>query len=65
MYLGNLHQISEWLLKNQPASHYREAAARARRLQSEATTASLKRYLSEMITRCEALAAETQPCGDL
>jgi hypothetical protein len=38
--------------------YYRTAAARARRLQAEATTPRLKQYLRELIARCERLADE-------
>ena len=39
-------------------AYYRTAAARARRLQAEATTPRLKQYLRELIARCERLAGE-------
>ena len=38
--------------------YYRTAAARARRLQAEATTPRLKQYLRELIARCERLEGE-------
>ena len=40
------------------AAYYRTAAARARRLQAEATTPRLKQYLRELIARCERLAED-------
>jgi hypothetical protein len=40
------------------AAQYHAAAARARRLQGEATTPRLKEYLRELIARCERLAGE-------
>ena len=39
-------------------AYYRTAAARARRLQADATTPRLKQYLGEVIARCERLAEE-------
>jgi hypothetical protein len=39
-------------------AYYRTAAARARRLQAEATTPRLKQYLRELIARCERLAED-------
>ena len=39
-------------------AYYRTAAARARRLQAEATTPRLKQYLRELVARCERLAGE-------
>ena len=47
-----------WLLEQQPAPYYRVAAARARRLQADATTPRVKQYLDRMIAHCEALAGE-------
>lgn len=46
------------LLEQQPAGYYLAVAARARRLQMEATTPRLKQYLDEMISRCEQLVEE-------
>ena len=40
--------------------YYRTAAARARRLQADATTPRLKQYLGEVIARCELLAGEVE-----
>src|SRR5271169_3903065 len=37
------------------------AAARARKLHAEATTPRLKRYLQELIAKCEGLARKVQP----
>ena len=39
-------------------AYYRTAAARARRLQADATTPRLKKYLRELIARRERLAGE-------
>jgi hypothetical protein len=49
-----------WSLEQQPVAYYRAAAARARRLQAEATTPRLKQYLGEVIARCERLAGEVE-----
>jgi hypothetical protein len=51
----------EWcLLGRQPPAHYQAVAARARRLQTEATTPRLKQYLEEMIAQCERLVGEVE-----
>jgi hypothetical protein len=51
----------EWcLLGRQPLAHYHAVAARARRLQTEATTPRLKQYLEEMIAQSEQLAGEVE-----
>ncbi len=39
-------------------AYYRTAAARARRLQADATTPRLKQYLGQVIAQCERLAEE-------
>jgi len=44
-------------------AYYRTAAARARRLQADATTPRLKQYLGELISRCERLAGEVEQPG--
>jgi hypothetical protein len=49
-----------WSLEQQPVAYYRAAAARARMLQAEATTPRLKKYLEEVIARCERLAGEVE-----
>jgi hypothetical protein len=49
-----------WSLEQQPVAYYRSAAARAQRLQAEATTPRLKKYLGEVIARCERLAGEVE-----
>jgi hypothetical protein len=56
MEAGDFEEISEWSSEGHPGAHYRTAAARARRLQAEATTPRLKQYLRELIARCEGLA---------
>jgi hypothetical protein len=53
-----------WSLEQQPAAYYREAAARARRLQAEATTPRLKQYLGEVIAQCERLAEEVERASE-
>ena len=45
-------------------AYYRTAAARARRLQAEATTPRLKQYLGEVIARCERLAGEVESASE-
>jgi hypothetical protein len=56
---GNFDEISDWWsLEERPTAYYRTAAARARRLEAEATTLWLKQYLGEVIARCERLAEE-------
>ena len=47
-----------WSLEQQPVAYYRAAAARAQRLQAEATTPRLKQYLGEVIDRYERLEGE-------
>ena len=48
-------------LEQQPASYYRAAAARARRLQAGATTPRVRQYLDKMIAHCEQLAGQVEP----
>jgi hypothetical protein len=52
----------EWcqLEGRQPPAHYHAVAARARRLQTEATTPRLKQYLQEMIAQSERLAGAVE-----
>jgi hypothetical protein len=55
-------QLSDcWSLEAQPATYYREAAARARNLQGDATTPRVKQYLDKMIAHCEGLAGKVEP----
>jgi hypothetical protein len=57
MNAGHFEQISDcWSSEQQPATYYRTAAARARRLQADATTLRVKQYLDKMIAHCEGLA---------
>ena len=62
MHAGHFEQISDcWSSEQQPPTYYRTAAARARRLQADATTPSVKQYLDKMIAHCEQLAGEGEP----
>ena len=57
MNAGHFDEISDcWSSEEQPALYYRTAAARARRLQADATTPRAKQYLDKMIDHCERLA---------
>ena len=62
MNAGDFEQISDcWSAEQQPAIYYRTTAARARRLQADATTPRVKRYLDKMIAHCEWLAGNVEP----
>jgi hypothetical protein len=62
MNAGQFEQISDcWSSEEQSATYYRTAAARARRLQADATTPRVKQYLDEMIAHCEGLAGKAEP----
>jgi hypothetical protein len=50
-----------WASEVQPATYYRETAARARRLQANATTPRVRQYLDKMIAHCEQLAGIVEP----
>src|SRR6266436_295807 len=50
-----------WSSEDQPATYYREAAARARSLQGDATTPRVKQYLDKMIAHCERLVGKVEP----
>jgi hypothetical protein len=64
MNAGHFEQISDcWSLEEQPVTYYRTAAARARRLQADATTPRVKQYLDKMIAHCEGLAGKVEPGG--
>src|SRR5215471_17196531 len=55
-------QISDcWSSEVQSATYYRETAARARRLQANATTPRVRQYLDKMIVHCEQLAGKVEP----
>jgi hypothetical protein len=62
MNAGHFEQISDcWSSEQQPAMYYRTIAARARRLQADATTGRVKLYLDKMIAHCERLAGKVEP----
>ena len=61
MNAGHFDEISDcWASEEQPALYYRTAAARARRLQADATTPRVKQYLDKMIVHCERLAGNVE-----
>jgi hypothetical protein len=61
MNAGHFEQISDcWSPEEQPATYYRTTAARARRLQANATTPRVKQCLDEMIAHCERLAGKVE-----
>jgi hypothetical protein len=61
MNASHFEQISDcWSSEEQPATYYRTAAARARRLQANATTPRVKQYLDK-IAHCERLGGEVEP----
>ena len=64
MKAGDFELSDCWSSEEQSAAYYRIAAARARRLQAEATTPSVKQYLDKMIAHCEQLAGEVEPGSD-
>ena len=61
MNAGDFELSDCWSSEQQPTTYYRIAAARARRLQADATTPRVKQYLDNMIAHCEALAAKVEP----
>jgi len=62
MNTGHCEQLSDcWSSEQQPATYYRAAAARARRLQADATTPRVKQYLDKMIAHCERLGTKPSP----
>ena len=61
MNAGHFEQISDcWSSEEQPATYYRTAAVRARRLQADVTTPRVKQYLAKMIVHCERLAGKVE-----
>jgi hypothetical protein len=61
MYAGHIEEIADcWSAEGQPTAYYRTTAARARRLQADATTPRVKQYLDKMIVRCERLAGKVE-----
>jgi hypothetical protein len=62
MDAGHFEEISDcWSSEEQPTAYYRTTAARARRLQADATTPRVKQYLDKMIVHCERLAGKVEP----
>jgi hypothetical protein len=62
MNAGPFEQLSDcWSSEAQPATYYRTTAARARKLQADATTPRVKQYLDTMIAHCERLAGKVEP----
>jgi hypothetical protein len=56
MNAGYFEQIADcWSAEQQPAIYYRTTAARARKLQADATTPRVRQYLATMIAHCERL----------
>ena len=61
MNAGHFEQISDcWSPEEQPVTYYRTTAARARKLQADATTPRVKQYLDTMIAHCERLAGKVE-----
>jgi hypothetical protein len=62
MNAGHFEEISDcWSSEEQPTAYYRTTAARARRLQADATTPRVKQYLDKMIAHCEGLSGKGEP----
>jgi len=62
MNTGHCEQLSDcWSSEQQPATYYRTAAVRARRLQADATTPRVRQYFDKMIAHCERLAGKVEP----
>ena len=62
MNAGHFEQIADcWSAEQQPAIYYRTIAARARKLQADATTPRVRQYLDTMIAHCERLADRVEP----
>jgi hypothetical protein len=62
MNTGHGEQLSDcWSSEQQPATYYRTAAVRARRLQADATTPRVRQYFDKMIAHCERLAGKVEP----
>ncbi len=59
-YAPNEEISDGWSSEEQPAAYYRTTAARARRLQADATTPRVKQYLDKMIVHCERLAGNVE-----
>jgi hypothetical protein len=62
MNASDCEQIADcWSAEQQPATYYRTVAARARKLQADATTPRVKQHLDNMIAHCERLAGKVEP----
>jgi hypothetical protein len=61
MNAGDFELSDCWSSEQQPVTYYRTAAARARRLQADATTPRVKQHLDNMIAHCERLAGKVEP----
>ena len=62
MNVGDFEQIADcWSAEQQPEIYYRTIAARARKLQADATTPRVRQYLDTMIAHCERLAGRVEP----
>jgi hypothetical protein len=60
MNAGDFELSDCWSSEQQPATYYRTAAARARRLQADVTTPRVKQHLDKMIAHCERLAGKVE-----
>jgi hypothetical protein len=61
MNAGHFEQISDcWSPEEQPTTYYRTTAARARKLQADATTPRVKQYLDTMIAHCETVGGQSR-----
>src|ERR1700730_15200453 len=59
---GDSEQISDcWSSEQQSATYYRTTAARARRLQADATAPRVKQYFAKVIAHCEGVAVKVEP----
>src|SRR5271169_7008420 len=61
MNAGDFELSDCWSSEQQPATYYRIAAARARRLYADATTPRVRQYLDRMIAHCERSAGKVEP----
>jgi len=62
MNTGHFEQIADcWSAEQQSAIYYRTIAARARKLQADATTPRVRQYFDTMIVHCERLAGRVEP----
>jgi len=62
MNVGDFEQIADcWSAEQQPAINYRTIAARARKLQADATTPRVRQYLDTIIAYCERPTGRVEP----